>query len=237
VYKICLYKYIYDGWEGGSIQVKRNLYHFLCTFAIDPTNENGVYLWIDQLSINQTDLEEKNYALPLMPDIYQRAHYVITWLGNSADIVEAATEFHTTESADSLIVLLKNRYFKRLWVIQELLLAREVHVLCGTIWLNMREMEQRYCKENKMVSLGTSASESRYFLPIFTVSFIFTFTSPVPVPRLASMPITPISPTRLPDCTRVARPWSYFCTCLKFELGSSPCACAHRRMDAHACNL
>jgi hypothetical protein len=49
---------------------------------------------------------------------------------------------------------LKNRYFKRLWVIQEVLLAREVHVLCGTIWLNMREMEQRYCKENKMVSLG-----------------------------------------------------------------------------------
>jgi hypothetical protein len=136
------------------LQVKRNLYPFLCNFAIDPTNENGVYLWIDQLSVNQTDLEEKNYALPLMPDIYQKAHYVITWLGNSAEIVETATEFHTTESADSLIVLLKSRYFKRLWVVKEVLLAREVHVLCRTIWLNMREMERRHRRETRMVSLG-----------------------------------------------------------------------------------
>jgi hypothetical protein len=136
-------------------------------------------------------LEEKNYALPLMPDIYQRAHYVITWLGNSADIVEAAAQFHTTESADLLIVLLNNRYFKRLWAIQEVLLAREVHVLCGTIWLNMREMEQRYCKENKMVSLGTSSSDSR----ASSAFFIVTITSqvPVPVPHLASMPITRLS--------------------------------------------
>ncbi|KAF2028236.1 hypothetical protein EK21DRAFT_90795 [Setomelanomma holmii] len=91
-----------------------------------------VYIWIDQLSINQEDLVEKSFVLPLMPEIYQNAYFVIAWLGNDIDTVNAAKEFKDQETVQSINVLLQNRYFIRLWIVQELLLAQKVYILCNT---------------------------------------------------------------------------------------------------------
>jgi hypothetical protein len=44
-----------------------------------------VTLWIDQICINQTDLQEKNQQLPLMSQIYSGAEQVLIWLGPAAD--------------------------------------------------------------------------------------------------------------------------------------------------------
>jgi hypothetical protein len=37
-------------------------------------------------------------------------------------------------------MLLRNRYFTRLWIVQEVLLAQKVKVLCGNIWLSFAKM-------------------------------------------------------------------------------------------------
>ncbi|KAE8449118.1 hypothetical protein EG329_008502 [Mollisiaceae sp. DMI_Dod_QoI] len=42
---------------------------------------NGRLLWADAVCINQTDLDEKKYQVPLMKDIYGSAHSVVSWLG------------------------------------------------------------------------------------------------------------------------------------------------------------
>ncbi|KAH7356126.1 heterokaryon incompatibility protein-domain-containing protein [Pyrenochaeta sp. MPI-SDFR-AT-0127] len=128
--------------NGRWYQAKKNLYDFLCSFREVPENQNGcAYLWIDQICINQTDLNERSNTVRFMSIIYCQANFVITWLGNDADTVAAARIFVHSKSSYSLLVLLNNRYFTRLWVIQEVLLAREVRVLCGNIWLSFSELE------------------------------------------------------------------------------------------------
>jgi hypothetical protein len=38
-------------------------------------------MWIDQISIDQQDVEEKNHQVSMMADIYEHAETVIAWLG------------------------------------------------------------------------------------------------------------------------------------------------------------
>jgi hypothetical protein len=48
-----------------------------------------IYIWIDALCINQTDLIEKSEEIPRMFDIYRAARCVIAWIGDYADYSEA----------------------------------------------------------------------------------------------------------------------------------------------------
>ncbi|OAG05428.1 uncharacterized protein CC84DRAFT_1050147, partial [Paraphaeosphaeria sporulosa] len=38
-------------------------------------------LWIDQLCVNQTDMDERNEQVPVMGQIYSQARKVLVWLG------------------------------------------------------------------------------------------------------------------------------------------------------------
>lgn len=51
-----------------------------------------VTLWIDQISINQEDLEERNSQVQLMGKIYKSAANVLIWLGDEADKSSMAIE-------------------------------------------------------------------------------------------------------------------------------------------------
>jgi hypothetical protein len=42
-------------------------------------------IWIDQISIDQSNKDEKNFQVPLMSKIYSKANEVLIWLGESAD--------------------------------------------------------------------------------------------------------------------------------------------------------
>jgi hypothetical protein len=41
----------------------------------------GRLLWIDQICINQTSIDEKNHQIAIMGEIYSRARRTIVWLG------------------------------------------------------------------------------------------------------------------------------------------------------------
>lgn len=51
--------------------------------------EDDRLLWADAICINQDDLEEKKYQVPLMKDIYGSAQSVISWLGTDEWISSA----------------------------------------------------------------------------------------------------------------------------------------------------
>jgi hypothetical protein len=74
-----------------------------------------------------------------MSAIYRQASLVIVWLGYSQEMSAAAYRFVESgyTSADDLVVLLNNRYFTRLWIVQEVLLAREVQMLCGALPISL----------------------------------------------------------------------------------------------------
>src|SRR3984957_3484101 len=52
------------------------------TTSQDEDEDRGLFVWVDAISINQTDAEEKNRQVGMMHEIYQRATDVHIWLGD-----------------------------------------------------------------------------------------------------------------------------------------------------------
>jgi hypothetical protein len=55
------------------IDIRENLFQFLCYFPDSMVNNSGVSLWIDQLCINQQDRTERNCHVRIMASIYESA--------------------------------------------------------------------------------------------------------------------------------------------------------------------
>lgn len=130
--------------DGKRHQVRQNLFDFLRCFRNDRSNVQ--YLWIDQLCIAQSLEDERNQQVCLMSRIYRHCLYVIVWLGDQTAAWPA--EFALTPTYSCALAAFSNPYFDRLWVIQEILLAPQVRVLCGECkylaleraWLSLDEL-------------------------------------------------------------------------------------------------
>lgn len=106
-------------------------------------------LWIDALCVNQFDLAERSSQVSLMPKIYSNATQVIVWLSHDEpwglqntfqyinslyqdgirnERLNEGIHYGTRRVAAQL---LRNEYWARVWVIQEVVLAKQVIVQCG----------------------------------------------------------------------------------------------------------
>jgi hypothetical protein len=114
-------------------------------------------LWIDALSINQKDIPEKNSQVPQMGNIYRRATTVIAWLGESREDGELAFDTFLALSEETtdgkhwgeigrpntgsyaleaknlkaVIALVARPWWRRIWTVQELILATKLVFVCG----------------------------------------------------------------------------------------------------------
>jgi len=101
-------------------------------------------VWIDALCINQKDYAEKSIQVCLMGRIYSAAEQVIVWLGASTPEIERQFrviddgETHQSSETTSaqvdyvaLFSLLERPWFRRIWVVQEVALGKQVVILCG----------------------------------------------------------------------------------------------------------
>ena len=68
--------------DGHCILIRRNLYDCLHTPRDRVSN---LYLWIDVLSISQSDLDEKSPQVAMIGRIFAQAVEVRTWFGHHAD--------------------------------------------------------------------------------------------------------------------------------------------------------
>lgn len=137
--------------NGKATLVTDNLYLALLQFR-----ERGIKtLWVDFLCINQNDLAERASQVSLMRDVYCKAETVLVWLGESnALTTRAFDELHgLAELADfdnavpidyikmstvqhserwrAISEVLYRPWFRRMWIIQEVLSARKGVVMCG----------------------------------------------------------------------------------------------------------
>ncbi|KAF7629578.1 heterokaryon incompatibility protein-domain-containing protein [Aspergillus flavus] len=134
--------------DGDDFQVGRNLHTALLHIRDDQIVR---HLWVDAICINQNNEDEKARQIPLMRDIYGHAHRVIVWLGNVADNsdlvfetirlageralagntcpqeVTPESEFHQA----ACLELLNRDWFRRIWVLQEVGVARDISIMCG----------------------------------------------------------------------------------------------------------
>jgi hypothetical protein len=84
-------------------------------------------LWIDAACIDQNNPKERNHQVSLMGVIYYRASKVCVYLGNLSPAMDQMNKM----DSNHLQLFFKLRWFSRIWVIQEVALAKRV-----CIWID-----------------------------------------------------------------------------------------------------
>lgn len=133
-----------------SIPIRDNLFRALLRLRRHGPGSQPVVLWVDFICINQENADEKTEQLPRMVDIYRNARNVCVWLGEAdnqgrsdeaMDFISTTMDFavldrlaHDKRQAKrwyALGELMRDRWFSRRWVVQEIALAKEATVHCG----------------------------------------------------------------------------------------------------------
>jgi hypothetical protein len=120
------------------LEIRENLHQCLLQYCAENRQLNPRYVWVDQICIDQSSTLEKNHQVGLMSTIYSRSETVISWLaGGSAlrelQVAAAGIDEDTwsteTEGLEHVQTILNNPYFTRIWIVQEVLLAKHVCVM------------------------------------------------------------------------------------------------------------
>ncbi|KAH9903949.1 heterokaryon incompatibility protein-domain-containing protein [Xylariomycetidae sp. FL2044] len=172
--------------NGDRTALRKNLHEALVSIRAHGVKS---WFWIDAVSINQDDVEERSWQVDEMRAIYSQAASVYIWLGPEADDSQVAmrllesvskeiSELEKAEHANwrsdyrqttherqseskhfflrmgeisgmklpstlkALASLLDRDYFCRVWVIQEVSLAKDGYVLCGRECLSLSAFDK-----------------------------------------------------------------------------------------------
>ncbi|KAH4945542.1 hypothetical protein HBI67_129250 [Parastagonospora nodorum] len=130
--------------------------------------EESIFLWIDQICINQTDTREKEQQIPLMGLIYTHATNTVIWLGDEdgqdphlaletmehvyaklqmSDVEITPDDFERLDfppanhhAWHAVRQILQRPWLSRLWTIQEAVLSRNLFVMCGNAVVNWDDL-------------------------------------------------------------------------------------------------
>lgn len=138
--------------DGRSISITTNLESALRYLRY---KDQPRKMWIDALSINQADNNEKSNQIALMRQIFRGAKVVIVWLGTS-ESGELAFEMFRELVADpdqhldlaitphlnarlmdrshveALLQIGDNELWRRLWIVQECVMAQKLEFICSS---------------------------------------------------------------------------------------------------------
>lgn len=160
-------------WIGNSIlPIGENLWAALMMLRHADSTRN---IWVDAVCINQEDVKERNHQVHIMKRIYSRAASVVVWLGPQTLSSQAAMDLivernrvdgysdplkhkellgHKEHKLRGLSGLFYRSWWKRIWIVQEVVAARELVILCGSDmvpWTFLR----RACNEIRQKEFST----------------------------------------------------------------------------------
>jgi hypothetical protein len=128
--------------DGQEFFVRCNLFDFLNTASAK--GEHGLF-FVDAICINQLDRRERQSQVQQMARVFRNANEVIAWLGlpgpAQLDNVRALHALRTkgknctawtASQWAGFRYLSYHRYWSRIWIVQEVLLASRMRVWCGT---------------------------------------------------------------------------------------------------------
>lgn len=158
---------------GTDLRVADNLLQFLRVQSCMITEPK--LFWIDAICINQRDLRERNHQVGLMKLIYTNADDVYVWLGREADDSKLAMRFlsrggprplrprgsgfypvWTPREARALGELCERPYWRRMWIIQEVIHAGKIRVWCGDQSADWTAFDNLYCTLKTLDDMGWS---------------------------------------------------------------------------------
>jgi hypothetical protein len=131
--------------NGSPFPVAKNLWDFLVQMRSD---ERYAVYWIDAICIDQTNVDERNHQVQMMRQIYSNAASVSVWLGEDDPITNSNTAmnylttrepyrhlhshlFWNQRQAKAVLALYNRPYWTRMWIVQEILLAKDIIIYCG----------------------------------------------------------------------------------------------------------
>lgn len=179
--------------NGRTMNVYQNLYDALLQLR---KSCPGDY-WIDAICINQGDLLERNQQVQIMDQIYGCAETVTVWLGVCPDVLASAMAkieqkkgilpksgyskvlSQISEVMVTVPYLLSRRYFSRLWVLQEICLAKRLELFIG---------EHRISPQT-LISLTEWSSDPTGSDAESTIPVMLASTSPEPPDQRSDLPL------------------------------------------------
>jgi hypothetical protein len=141
-----------------AINVKTNLYHALQRLRREHRTSPSAlqkYIWVDAVCINQQDLSERSAQVALMGEIYRGAQMAVARLGKSDRYTNLALKLiaqladHpprqikqygpldekfpgiSQKDWEALVAFFRRDYFRRAWIVQEVILARKIVFFIG----------------------------------------------------------------------------------------------------------
>jgi hypothetical protein len=145
-----------DGAKQGHLGVHENLWHLLRNVCIQQQaqGEQRAYFWTDCLSLNQSNKDEVSQQVARMGEIYSSAGKVLVWLGHEEKLAQALGTLNawperkhcsscegvviTTTTSEAIKAvssaingLLALPYWRRVWIVQEVVLAKAISVMVG----------------------------------------------------------------------------------------------------------
>ena len=145
--------------NGRPFNICQNLWDFLQQARDDQTREGISYrFWIDALCINQTSIAERNHQVGMMGQIYSKASSVLAWLGPETEslkrafaffqyVIQLDTDIQPDEIPwEDIVRVVEHPYWSRAWIIQECILATELHLQSGLLRVPVTALEWLYQK-------------------------------------------------------------------------------------------
>ena len=142
--------------NGNKVQVRRNLFDYLSAWRWP---RGPKILWVDALCIDQSNIGERGHQVKIMADIYRDAQKVWCWLGTAADdtdwlfhgILEHpqhdwlsrqldlehygsllyGSKLDSDRAVNSMRAVFERPYLSRIWCVQEMKVASNLHFVCG----------------------------------------------------------------------------------------------------------
>ncbi|KAF2026159.1 hypothetical protein EK21DRAFT_33687, partial [Setomelanomma holmii] len=137
--------------NGHTLKIGMSLYQALTHLRV--VLPASTLLWVDAISINQNDIQERNDQVKQMREVYSEASEVLIWLGpsfqGSDELLRYIREHESRcfermasgqgcvappyhELRNAMQTLVRLPYWERYWIIQEFVVARHARFVCGS---------------------------------------------------------------------------------------------------------
>lgn len=171
-------------------QALRSLAHQVGTASHHPLDATNPFpykhFWVDGLCINQEDVVERGHQVQVMGRIYEQASTVLVHVGGNCvpaiKLMQETYDAYSDQRSDQMyqfvpprfdrfcaiheeimLPFLEDPYWRRIWIVQEVLLARNILLLAGREMMPLSLIAPHFHDEAKDESITLTQQHHSFF--------------------------------------------------------------------------